>query len=87
MTVAISKLRVPDYDRWAAQFEAGATSREMLGVKVLSFGHDASDRNIAVTIIRMESLEKLQALFANPTLQSNVEKEGIDVLDVTIVEN
>jgi hypothetical protein len=73
MTIAISKLRVPDFDRWAVQFGAGAESRETLGIKVLSFGHDASDRNIAVTIIQMDNLEKLKAVFANPTLRSNVE--------------
>jgi hypothetical protein len=87
MTIAISKLRVPDYDRWAAQFEAGADSRERLGVKVLSFGYDASDRNIAVTIVQMESLAKLKELFANPTLQSNLEKEEIKLLEVTLVGN
>lgn len=58
----------------------------MLGVTVVAFGNDAADRNIAVTIIQMEGIEKLKELLANPTLQSNIEKEGIKILEITIIE-
>ncbi len=86
MITVISKLRVPDYERWAEQFEAGAKSREDFGVEVLSYGHDASDHNIAIVILRVESEAKGKQLLENPILQKNLKDEGIKQLEVTLIE-
>ncbi|MDR3511161.1 MAG: hypothetical protein P4L73_05985 [Caulobacteraceae bacterium] len=86
MTTVISKLQVPDYGRWAEQFEAGAKSREDFGVEVLSYGYDASDHNIAIVILRVENEAKGEQLLENPILQKNLQDEGIKVLEVTVIE-
>jgi hypothetical protein len=86
MTTVISKLRVPDYERWAEQFEAGAKSREDFGVEILSYGHDASDHNIAIVILRVESEAKGRQLLENPILQKNLQDEGIKQLEITLIE-
>lgn len=86
MTTIISKLRVPDYGRWAGQFQAGAKSREDFGVEVLAYGHDKSDHHIAIVILRVESEAKGRFLLENPTLQKNLKDEGITQLEITIIE-
>jgi len=86
MMTVISKLRVPDYERWAEQFVAGAKSREAFGVEVLSYGRDVSDHNIAIVILRVESEAKGRQLLENPILQKNLEDEGIKQLEITLIE-
>jgi hypothetical protein len=86
MTTVISKMRVPDYGKWAEQFESGAKSREAFGVNVLCYGHDVSDKNIAIVIVQVESAARFEEMIANPVLQSNLKKEGIEQLEVIVVE-
>ena len=86
MTTVISKLRVPDYERWANQFEVGTKSREDFGIEVLSYGHDASDRDVAIVILRVESEAKGRQLLENPILQKNLQDEGIKQLEITLIE-
>ena len=86
MITIISKLRVPDYARWAGQFQAGAKSREDFGVEVLAYGHDESDHHVAIVILRVESESKGRLLLENPILQKNLKDEGITQLEITIIE-
>jgi hypothetical protein len=86
MITVISRLRVPDYKRWADQFEAGAKSRNDFGIEVLAYGYDTSDDSIAIVVLRLESEEKGMLLLKNPVLQSNLEKEGIQQIDLTVVK-
>ena len=86
MITIISKLRVPDYCRWAAQFEAGAKSREDFGVEVLAYGHDKSDHHVAIVILRVESESKGRILLENPILQKNLKDEGIIQIEIITLE-
>ena len=85
MTTVITKMYVPDYERWAQQFEAGAESRKAFGIVILAHGHDASDANIAIVIAQMEA-DKVREINENPILQENLRKEGIKQLELTVIE-
>lgn len=85
MITIISKLRVPDYERWARQFEAGGKSREDFGVEVLAYGHDNSDHHVAIVILQVDSEENGKLLLQNPILQKNLKDEGIEQIDITII--
>lgn len=84
MITAISKLRVPDYARWAAQYDAGASSRTAFGVETLAYGQDIADPGIAITVIRVENEATLRQLFDHPVLKKNLETEGIESLGFTL---
>jgi hypothetical protein len=86
-TIVVSKIRVPDCARWAAQFEAGADSRRSFGVKALAFGQDRAAKGTVYIILKVRSEEHARKLQEHPTFRNNVEEQDVVQLELVVLDS
>lgn len=84
--IAISKIRVPDYARWASLYEAGAASRRAFGLKTLAYGQHCAAKGVVSIVLEVENETQARKLLEDPTLRKNLENQGVEQLDLVFLD-
>jgi hypothetical protein len=77
MATMIVRLRVADFDGWAAVFDGMAAARREHGIVASSVHRDADDRNVVVTILRAATVDGLRNWGGSAALQEAMAEAGV----------
>ncbi|RYD55025.1 MAG: hypothetical protein EOP56_17540 [Sphingobacteriales bacterium] len=76
ITLMVS-IKVEDFAKWKAAFDAAASMREKMGIKILGIFQEVVDERSVSLISEYPSLEVAKAILASPEWEAAQQKAGV----------
>jgi len=77
MARLLAHLRVEDYDKWLATFDANLDMRKAAGSIGASIFHNRDDANSVFVLLSWNDMEQARAFLDSPELRATMQRAGV----------